>query len=76
MVQLQVFADIANAKPTAELRPRNLENSVEQLDEDEMGMTYSELDEYGKLRQIQRNGPLSMFETLLVKWYSKKDPVT
>jgi NH3-dependent NAD+ synthetase len=49
-VKLQVFADIANAKPTAELRPRDLTNNIEQLDEDEMGMTYSEIDEYGKLR--------------------------
>ena len=33
-----------------------------------MGMTYAELDEYGKLREIERCGPLSMFERLLIKW--------
>jgi NAD+ synthase (glutamine-hydrolysing) len=33
-----------------------------------MGMTYAELDEYGKLRKIDRQGPLSMFEHLLVDW--------
>lgn len=36
-------------------------------------MTYAELDEYGKLRVMSRTGPLSMFETLLVKWSQKKD---
>ena len=38
-----------------------------------MGMTYKELDEYGKLRLMSRAGPLSMFENLLVKWSQKKD---
>ena len=33
-----------------------------------MGMTYKELDEFGKLREIERCGPLTMFERLLVKW--------
>lgn len=33
-----------------------------------MGMSYQELDEYGKLRKIERTGPLSMFERLLIKW--------
>ena len=38
-----------------------------------MGMSYAELDEYGKLRLMSRAGPLSMFEALLVKWSQKKD---
>ncbi len=33
-----------------------------------MGMTYQELDEFGKLRKIGRSGPLSMFERLLFNW--------
>jgi len=33
-----------------------------------MGMSYAELDEFGKLRKIERTGPLSMFEHLLIKW--------
>ena len=33
-----------------------------------MGMSYDELDEFGKLRKISRSGPLSMFERLLYKW--------
>jgi NAD+ synthase (glutamine-hydrolysing) len=39
-----------------------------QLDEEEMGMTYDELDEFGKLRKISRSGPLAMFERLLHNW--------
>lgn len=31
-------------------------------------MTYKELDEYGRLRKIERQGPLSMFEHLLIEW--------
>ena len=31
-------------------------------------MTYAELDEFGKLRKIERCGPVSMFEKLIVKW--------
>lgn len=41
-----------------------------------MGMSYAELDEYGKLRKISRCGPFSMFETLLIKWSDKINPQT
>ena len=41
-----------------------------------MGMTYAELDEYGKLRKISRDGPLAMFEHLLLKWRDRTDPQT
>ena len=33
-----------------------------------MGMSYAELDEFGRLRKIDRCGPVSMFEKLLLKW--------
>ena len=33
-----------------------------------MGMTYNELDEFGRLRKISKSGPLSMFERLLFNW--------
>ena len=33
-----------------------------------MGLTYAELDEFGKLRKIERCGPLSMFERVVIKW--------
>ena len=39
---LEVLAEVAGAKPSAELRPGEA-----QVDEDEMGMTYDELDEFG-----------------------------
>ena len=74
-VNISAFTDVATAKPTAELRPLE-EGAITQLDEDEMGMTYKELDEYGSLRQIDRAGPFSMFTSLLEKWHSRKDPKT
>ena len=33
-----------------------------------MGMTYAELDIYGRLRKVSKSGPLSMFERLLYIW--------
>ena len=33
-----------------------------------MGMTYEELDTFGRLRKIDKCGPVAMFERLLVKW--------
>ena len=74
--ELPVLAEVAQAKPTAELRPHDESSGTQQLDEEEMGMTYAELDEYGKLRKISRNGPLSMFEQLLLKWRDRVDPHT
>jgi NAD+ synthase (glutamine-hydrolysing) len=54
-VNLPVLREIAEAKPSAELRPSDDNGTYSsQLDEDEMGMTYAELDEYGKLRKIDR----------------------
>jgi NAD+ synthase (glutamine-hydrolysing) len=59
-----ILAEIADAPPTAELRPiaatndENMEHS--QLDEEEMGMTYAELGMFGTLRKISRCGPVTM----------------
>ena len=39
-----------------------------QLDEKEIGFSYEELEEIGKLRKNMKSGPYSMFERLLVKW--------
>jgi NAD+ synthase (glutamine-hydrolysing) len=41
-----------------------------------MGMTYAELDEFGKLRKIQYMGPFSMYEHLLFKWMGQVDPIS
>jgi NAD+ synthase (glutamine-hydrolysing) len=35
-----------------------------------MGMTYDELDVFGRLRKISKSGPLTMFERLLYEWPS------
>ena len=72
----QVLAEIANAAPTAELRPIvSTSNDGEvtgdehsQLDEVEMGMTYEELGIFGRLRKIGRCGPVAMFRQLCVEW--------
>ena len=60
--------EIAEAKPTAELRPiadtstdSEDQQTYSQLDEDEMGMSYAELGVFGYLRKTLRCGPVSMF---------------
>ncbi len=39
-----------------------------QLDEEDMGMTYEELGVFGKLRKISKCGPVKMFVKLLDAW--------
>ena len=68
-----VLAEIANAPPTAELRPidvatATLEAGHSQTDEEDMGMTYDELGYFGRLRKISRCGPVSMFKKLSMTW--------
>ena len=46
-----------------------------QVDEDEMKMTYSELEVYGHLRRSQRCGPVSMFQKLLGMWSDRMTPI-
>ncbi|KNC46743.1 carbon nitrogen hydrolase/NAD synthase [Thecamonas trahens ATCC 50062] len=60
------LADIIAAPPTAELEPITADYT--QTDEADMGMTYAELTEYGRLRKIGKAGPVSMFEALVRKW--------
>lgn len=60
---------IIEAVPTAELRPTEDKNKEStQSDETEMGMTYDELNEFGRLRKINGCGPVSMFNELIHKW--------
>lgn len=61
-----ILANIADAPPTAELEP--ITESYTQEDEADMGMTYAELSRFGRLRQVERCGPLSMFEQLVHEW--------
>ncbi|MCA9981386.1 MAG: hypothetical protein KDD89_11145, partial [Anaerolineales bacterium] len=61
-----VLAEVVTAPPTAELEP--ITASYSQKDEADMGMTYDELSRFGRLRKIDRCGPLSMFEVLVHEW--------
>ena len=57
---------VISAPPTAELEP--ITETYTQTDEEDMGMTYDELTEYGRLRKIGKAGPVSMFEALVRRW--------
>mmetsp|Transcript_105914 Transcript_105914/g.129211 ORF Transcript_105914/g.129211 Transcript_105914/m.129211 type:complete len:720 (-) Transcript_105914:58-2217(-) len=60
---------VINAEPTAELEP--ITNEYKQTDEIDMGMTYDELGIYGKLRNIHKCGPVSMYQKLVNIWNDK-----
>ncbi|KAF0689552.1 Aste57867_19009 [Aphanomyces stellatus] len=62
------LAEIVAAPPTAELRPTSGEGEHTQVDEEDMGMTYDELSWFGRLRKIDRCGPLWMFRKLGAVW--------
>ena len=58
-----VLEEVACATPTAELVPiTKTDNNGEhtQSDEADMGMSYADLAQYGRLRKIVRCGPVSM----------------
>eukprot|EP00871_Galdieria_phlegrea_P002221 jgi/Galph1/29/GphlegSOOS_G4858.1 len=57
---------IVEAPPTAELEP--ITCTYTQTDEADMGMTYEELNWYGRLRKLSRCGPVSMFLKLCTQW--------
>lgn len=54
------------APPTAELEPITAE--YVQSDEADMGMTYDELERFGRLRKVDKCGPVAMFERLVLEW--------
>eukprot|EP00439_Symbiodinium_sp_Y106_P084667 s82_g26.t1 len=65
---------VANAVPTAELRPDKIEGGKkveEQSDEKDMGMSYDELGDLGHLRKVEKCGPLSTFLKLRQLWSHK-----
>lgn len=57
--------EVLAQRPSAELRP-TAPGEAEQDDEVEMGLTYSELSLFGKLRRNLRCGPFSMLKYALV----------
>mmetsp|Transcript_1921 Transcript_1921/g.6869 ORF Transcript_1921/g.6869 Transcript_1921/m.6869 type:complete len:599 (-) Transcript_1921:2147-3943(-) len=59
-VGLKTLYRVLEAKPTAELRPQE----AKQEDENDMGLTYDELDLLGHLRKAEGLGPVSMFKRL------------
>ncbi|KAK6204428.1 glutamine-dependent NAD(+) synthetase [Scheffersomyces amazonensis] len=64
--ELPILNEFLTATPTAELEPIT-ENYV-QSDEIDMGMTYDELSRFGRLRKVDKCGPLSMFIKLYHEW--------
>uniref|UniRef100_A0A8C0GLE0 Glutamine-dependent NAD(+) synthetase n=1 Tax=Chelonoidis abingdonii TaxID=106734 RepID=A0A8C0GLE0_CHEAB len=65
--QLTALRSIISAPPTAELEPL-ADGQVSQTDEEDMGMTYTELSVYGKLRKMAKAGPYGMFCKLINMW--------
>jgi len=43
------------------------EGEIAQTDEEDMGLTYAELCIFGRLRKIERLGPVSMFDRMVYK---------
>jgi NAD+ synthase (glutamine-hydrolysing) len=78
---MPVLDKFLNATPTAELEP--ITADYVQSDEAhstyptlltiqvDMGMTYTELSAFGRLRKISKCGPFSMYEKLLHEWSEK-----
>ncbi|KAM7164316.1 glutamine-dependent NAD(+) synthetase isoform 2-T2 [Macrochelys suwanniensis] len=65
--QLTALRSIMSTPPTAELEPL-ADGQVSQTDEEDMGMTYTELSVYGKLRKMAKAGPYTMFCKLINMW--------
>lgn len=68
-----VLSEIISAPPTAELEPLK-DGQLAQTDEQDMGMTYSELSEFGRLRKQAACGPYSMFCKLVASWRNECAP--
>jgi NAD+ synthase (glutamine-hydrolysing) len=64
--------EILKASPTAELEP--ITDSHQQTDEEDMGLTYDELSDIGRLRKVQLCGPYNMFIKLLDLWGEEYTP--
>ncbi|CAG9861119.1 unnamed protein product [Phyllotreta striolata] len=71
--KLPILNEIIDAPPTAELEPLR-QGVLAQTDEEDMGMTYDELSQYGRLRKIECCGPYSMYCKLVQTWSSTYTP--
>ncbi|KAI9509770.1 NAD+ synthase [Russula earlei] len=70
--QLPILSRFLAAVPTAELEP--FTETYAQADEADMGMTYDELSEFGRLRKVEKCGPYSTFTKLVHAWGSRLSP--
>ena len=59
MFGFQSIDSFLTAVPTAELEPITEHHA--QTDEEDIGLTYDELNDIGKLRKIERCGPFTMY---------------
>uniref|UniRef100_A0A1I8F9M4 Glutamine-dependent NAD(+) synthetase n=1 Tax=Macrostomum lignano TaxID=282301 RepID=A0A1I8F9M4_9PLAT len=65
---ISILGEIFSAPPTAELEPLAANGQLAQTDEVDMGMTYDELSAYGRLRKLDKCGPVAMFLRLRRLW--------
>ncbi|KAL0276498.1 UNVERIFIED_CONTAM: hypothetical protein PYX00_004057 [Menopon gallinae] len=70
---LSIVGEVLEAQPTAELEPL-VDGKLKQTDEEDMGMTYAELNVFGKLRKQNACGPYSMFCKLIQTWKDSCTP--
>lgn len=69
---LPILESFLTAVPTAELEP--ITSTYVQSDEADMGMTYTELSVFGRLRKVSKLGPWGMYEKLLHIWSDRLTP--
>ncbi|KAJ4295491.1 glutamine-dependent NAD(+) synthetase [Kalmusia sp. IMI 367209] len=69
---LPILDEFIEATPTAELEP--ITADYVQSDEADMGMTYAELSDFGRLRKEKKAGPYSMFCRLVHDWREQYTP--
>lgn len=70
---IPIIGEIISAPPTAELEPLK-QGKLAQTDEEDMGMTYAELSQFGRLRKIENCGPYSMYCKLVHTWSGNYTP--
>lgn len=70
---IPIIDDILEQPPTAELEPL-VDGNIAQTDEQDMGMTYDELSQFGRLRKQEYCGPYSMFSRLIRTWHPRYTP--
>jgi len=70
---LMALESILTAPPTAELEPLQ-EGRLVQTDEEDMGLTYDELSDLGRIRKQSACGPYTTFCRLIHNWRGSNTP--